>query len=82
MQNYTLRNTEQPKPEHLKVDMRCQICDHHWSVEFFGVLFDIGRIIEGCPDCGKVTHEGGRPSLQPLRFHIVENPYAVVGKLN
>jgi hypothetical protein len=66
-----------PRSEHLKVDMRCQLCGYEWSVEFFGILWDIGTSIGGCPDCKGSLKSTGRASLQMIRFEQIDNPYIV-----
>jgi hypothetical protein len=73
-----------PKPEYLRVYMKCQLCLHEWQVEEYGLLFDIMMAIEGCPstdrECSKVSSFTNRPSLEALKFEKVDNPFAVSGE--
>lgn len=78
---------DKPEPEYLRVYMKCQLCLHTWEIEKFGLLFDILTAIEGCPspmdrECSKVAQFTGRPSLEILKSEVIDNPYAVTGKLH
>ncbi len=74
------------EPRHLRLYMKCQLCLHEWSVEGYGLLYDMMLAIEGCPstdrDCQKTLDWTKRPSLQALKHEVIENPHAVVGELD